>query len=261
MPGRSIPILTYHQIARDIPSSYRKYAHTPEEFARQMAWLASSGYESVPLARLAAPSWDGLPERPVVITVDDGFQSAVSHAADILGRHGFTATFYAVAGEVGGLSRWTRRRRGDSWPLADAAALRALESAGHTCGSHTLTHPALGHVPTAEVERELRESRERLEDLLGHEVRHLAYPFGSFNAVVRHLAEDAGYETACTIGPGHATPDADRLALPRLVVKGDQSFLDFVVQVRTGRRLVEVRRSVAVRRAAASLLAAFFPLF
>ncbi len=259
MPPRSVPILTYHQISERIPPSYRKYALTPGEFRRQIAWLASAGYVSVPLASLADGSWDRLPPRPVVITVDDGFQSAVAHAAQILGDHGFTATFYAVAGEVGGQSSWTRRRRGGSWPLADAAALRALERAGHACGSHTLTHPALGHVTPAEVERELRESRHRLEDILGHEVRHLAYPFGSFNLVVQRLAADAGYETACTIGPGHATRDADRLALPRLVVKGDQSFLDFVVQVRTGHRMLEVRPSVALRHAAASLLAAFLP--
>ena len=79
----------------------------------------------------------------------------------------------------------------------DWSAARSLQDAGMQCGAHSLTHPALADCSPGEARRELVESRERLEDRLGREVTHFAYPYGSVSPQVRALAAEAGYLSAC----------------------------------------------------------------
>jgi peptidoglycan/xylan/chitin deacetylase (PgdA/CDA1 family) len=200
-----------------------------------------------------------LPPRPIIITFDDGFTDAVGHAADVLATHGFTATFYLVAGLTGGTSEWTRLRRGFTAPLIDWSTARELERRGFRCGSHSLTHRRLTSLDAEACREELVGSKQRIEDALGHGVDDFAYPFGSFDAQVHELTREAGYTTAVTTAVGHATAQDDPLALPRYTVRGDHSFFDFVSTVRTGKRLRELRPPLALYRAASCLLAALIP--
>ena len=71
--------------------------------------------------------------------------------------------------------------------------LRAIAEDGIEVGSHTITHPRLTQLSPAELERELVESRERIEDELGRPCRFLAYPYGDEAEHVRAAAEAAGY--------------------------------------------------------------------
>jgi peptidoglycan/xylan/chitin deacetylase (PgdA/CDA1 family) len=253
-------MLVYHQVTDDLIPSFRRYSLTVNEFSRQMAWLARSGYHTISPAQLANPAGAAaLPARPIIITFDDGFTDAVRHAADVLARHQFSATFYLVAGLAGQVSEWTRTRRGFTAPLIDWRIARELERGGFTCGSHSMTHRRLAALDPRRCRDELVESRRTIEDALGHEVRDFAYPFGSVDARVRELTSEAGYTTAVTTTAGYASSDDDPLALPRFTVRGDHSFLDFVSMVRTGRRLRELRPPLALYRAASCVLAALLP--
>jgi len=63
-------------------------------------------------------------------------------------------------------------------------------------GSHTLTHPYLTKIPISDAEREITESKKRLEKILGREVVGLSYPSGDHNDEIARLAEEAGYKYA-----------------------------------------------------------------
>ncbi len=75
-----------------------------------------------------------------MITFDDGYQDCQDYAIPILRKHGFTATFYLVAGLVGERSVWTERTDGYSRPLLGWAAARELIRQGFHCGAHSLSH-------------------------------------------------------------------------------------------------------------------------
>lgn len=237
-----IPILMYHQVTPHPPLALRKYVVTLRAFAAQMNWLALTGYVPITLDVLLAhrSSRCPLPSRPIVITFDDGFQDCVEHAVPILHARGFTATFYLVAGLVGKTSRWLLPERGVELPLMDWTAARRLEAAGFQCGSHTMSHPRLADLSPAACHDELLESRCLLEDRLGHEVRHLAYPFGSFNEAVRALAAETGYRSASSVKIGLSPPEDDSLALHRVPVTGQDSLLDFICRLHTARGMGEV---------------------
>ena len=235
----TVPILLYHQVTPRPHPRFRKYSVTPRAFAAQMRWLAVSGYRAVSLEdlRAAREGRDALPERPVVVTFDDGFQECVEHAAPVLERHGFTATFFLVAGLTGGRSQWLAAERGIELPLIDWAEARRLEERGFRCGAHTLTHPRLADLPAEACRRELEESRRVMEDHLGRPVREMAYPFGSFSPEVREMAAEAGYGIACSSRPGPSPADDDPLALRRISIDGEDSLADFVCRLGTGKTL------------------------
>jgi len=251
--SRAVPILMYHQVSAAPMRAFARYTVTSRTFAAQMRWLSLAGYEPITLDRLLEHRRTGavLPSRPVVITFDDGFRDLVHHAVPVLSRHGFTATFFLVAGLMGRMGRWLREEIGTEMPLMNWTEARELEAAGFQCGAHTMTHPRLAALPAAACAAELAESRSRLENELGHEVRHLAYPFGSFDMRVREIAADAGYASGCSTAPGLSRAGDDPLALPRITVYGHESLLSFGCRLRTAlplRELVRRRLRPLLRR-------------
>lgn len=249
---RPVPILMYHQILPDPPSVFRKYTVTPAAFAAQMGWLARAGYTAIDLDHLLAArrGESSLPARPVVVTFDDGFQASVDYAVPILQRHRFTAVFYLVAGLMGQDSHWLRAERGIAFPLVDWDAARQLQDRGFVCGAHTLTHPRLTEISIADCRAELRTTRLSMEQQLGRPIQHLAYPFGDYNETVRGIASDAGYRSACSVRIGLSNADDDPLALHRIPISGQDSLVDFIARLSTGRTAGELMRDGRQRVAA-----------
>lgn len=245
-----VPILMYHQVSDKVDSSFAKYTVTARGFAAQMQWLVANGYTTIDLATLVAHRRAGTPlaDRTVVITFDDGFHDCFVHTAPVLQASGLSATFFLVAGLMGGPSTWLRAERGIEPPLMSWRDARALEADGHTCASHSMTHPRLALTSAQQCRDELAESRARIEQELGHAVREIAYPFGSENEQVRRLAAECGYEAACTVEIGLSPPTDHALALHRVPILGTDSLMDFASRVRTGftvrDRLSALARSV-----------------
>ena len=234
-----VPVLMYHLVSDDVPPAFRKYTVTPARFRHQVATLVRLGVTAIsPDDLLAARQGRRrLPHRPVVITFDDGFRDCLRHAAPVLHAAGLTATMYVVAGLLGSTSRWMHRPEGLDLPLVSLAEARELEQAGIECQSHALTHPRLVPLDRAATAHELDTSRQVLQDALGHEVRHLAYPYGSFDERVQAQAREAGYRTAFTTQPGKTLPVDDAWAMPRVKVDGTERSGDFVARLLTGRHL------------------------
>jgi peptidoglycan/xylan/chitin deacetylase (PgdA/CDA1 family) len=91
--------------------------------------------------------------------------------------------------------------------------------AGLDIGAHTLTHPALAQLDPAAARQEIVSSKKMLEDLAGRPVRHFCYPYGSWNAQVRDMVIEAGYETACIVGGGYNSPETDAFTLRRFCAR------------------------------------------
>ncbi|PQJ85133.1 polysaccharide deacetylase family protein [Aliivibrio sifiae] len=83
-----------------------------------------------------------------------------------------------------------------------------------TIGSHTVTHPRLSQLKSQNVEFELLESKRKLENVLGAEVKHFAYPYGDHNERVKAMVRKVGYSSAVTV-ISRDVCNIDRFALPR----------------------------------------------
>jgi peptidoglycan/xylan/chitin deacetylase (PgdA/CDA1 family) len=95
-----------------------------------------------------------------------------------------------------------------------------------TIGAHTISHCNLAKQSETEAQREMSESRARIENALQRPVVHLAYPYGDRSAAGPRefaLATAAGFKTAVTTRPGMIFPEnaAHPTALPRISLNGN----------------------------------------
>jgi peptidoglycan/xylan/chitin deacetylase (PgdA/CDA1 family) len=98
-----------------------------------------------------------------------------------------------------------------SWEQAkemDAESLR-IES-------HTVSHPILTNVGQERLEEELRNSKSRLENVLGRKVEHFCYPNGNLDEDVRKAVEKAGYTSAVTTAYGFNSSQSNQFTLRRI---------------------------------------------
>ncbi|HVY56131.1 MAG TPA: polysaccharide deacetylase family protein [Thermodesulfobacteriota bacterium] len=225
-----IPILMYHQISDDVHPRYRDYTATVKAFRAQMKVLKLLNYESISFDKLleCKEGKAKLPRKPIIITFDDALEDAIDNSVPILKDFGFTAMYYVTTGYVGTRSNWMIPEVNIVFQVAPWPKIKNLCSMGFELGSHSVTHPHLNEVTAEECLREMTESRRTLEETLGREVRHMAYPHGAFNKTVRGLAYTSGYYTATTCEPTFAKLTGDLLSLPRFNIGMEDTLIDFI---------------------------------
>jgi peptidoglycan/xylan/chitin deacetylase (PgdA/CDA1 family) len=221
----------YHQVGRFHPMrAHRANYCDVGRFARQMALLRHLGYCVLDLDQVLvclrgeAPT----PERAVSLTFDDAYDNFAEYALPVLQRNGFPATVYAISGWLGRPMAWSAAEPGRPIPvLMSGARLREMRAAGVTIGSHSVRHVKLAEVLAEAQWRELADSKAALEDLLGEPVRHLCYPFGSFDLGAVRAAAKAGYVSATTCLRGAATRLDHPLALPRKAISYGDNLIGY----------------------------------
>lgn len=215
-----IPILMYHSVSDQADQRYQTWNISPAEFAAQMTYLRTAGYNPIGISTfVAALRQEGpLPERPVVLTFDDGLADFATGALPILVAHQFPATLYVVTGYVGQTSRWLADVGEGDRRMLTWAALQDLRSAGIECGGHTHSHRPLDLLPPAVARQEIVSCKALLEQQLGGSVEAFAYPYGFFNLRVRRMVREAGYTSACAVLYGPSALADDRFALARQIV-------------------------------------------
>jgi peptidoglycan/xylan/chitin deacetylase (PgdA/CDA1 family) len=214
-----IPILMYHQIGepplRGTP--LRGLVVSPRSFSWQMALLRKLGFQGLSMRDLEPHLLGRKPGRVVGITMDDGYLNNYDHALPILQRYGHTATCYGVSDLIGQSNRWDEGVVAPQPLMAREHWLRWLD-AGMDVGSHTCHHIDLTVSEDDLAMAEMVQSRQKLEALLGTEVRHFCYPYGRFQDKHAQMAKQAGYLTATTMRRGRASPSDDPWSLPRVMV-------------------------------------------
>lgn len=111
------------------------------------------------------------------------------------------------------------------------AQIRTMRDAGISFGSHTRFHGWLDCVDAAECERELSESRARIQAELQHPCTLIAYPNGNNNCAVRQAAARAGYRHALTQQRGINRTGLDPFALARIEIPYNEQLGAFACRV------------------------------
>lgn len=231
-----VPVLMYHEVA-DSSATDSPLAVSPNVFADHVSYLHDAGFSTITAGKLAAILSGGagdLPERPVVLTFDDGYGDFYAQALPLLKRYGFNATLFQTTGWVG---KEDEKKRMLNW-----RELAECEQAGVEIGAHTCQHPQLDQLPEKEMRDELYVSKSQLEDHLGLKVPGLAYPFGYSNAKVRRVAKELGYDYAYAVGNAMTATGADSFALPRLTVRRSTPMNEFRAMV-NGQDTITMRRA------------------
>lgn len=237
-------ILMYHMIHPHRTGSPSNGLRVPPPmFETQLHWLRSEGWNFQFTSELA-DQWSTASEKTIAITFDDGYRDNLTNALPLLDKYDARATLYLVADRVSDRD-WSSQKKAHhnsgelrSEPkLTDAEVETLLASGRFELGGHTVTHLNMVQADRPTKERELRESRNQLQDRFQTEIKTFAYPFGLYGAEDPDLVRQAGYSSAVTTHSGiHTESNPDRFQLRRIKVSGRESMSEFRLRIRTGWR-------------------------
>jgi peptidoglycan/xylan/chitin deacetylase (PgdA/CDA1 family) len=222
----AIPILIYHSLKAEATEPYRHFSMDPGRFTEHMEHIAASGIQTLTVGQLvAALAGDpkSMPERPLVITFDDGFEEMHSVALPVLTRLNLQSTAYIVTGHLGGKSRWLASVGEGDRPLLSPGQVRDLDDAGVEIGSHGHRHVALDEIRFSQTVSDIDTSRVALEDIVSHPVVTFAYPYGYHSGRIKRYLAKSGFTSACGVKQALSHRDDDRFALARAIVGSDIS--------------------------------------
>lgn len=214
---KEVPILCYHQI-RDWKGtdskSAKDYIIPIATFKDHMKMLADSGYHAISPDQLYAYLTTGakLPEKPVMLTFDDGDLTQYTNALPVLDKYGFKASFYIMTVAIG--------RRGKQHYM-DKTQLKDLSDKGHVIAAHTWDHQNVKKLVTPEDwKTQLEEPKAKLEEITGKPVRHFAYPFGLWKEESLPEVKKRGYLTAYQLAEKKMNPNDPLMSIRRIIAGG-----------------------------------------
>jgi len=218
-------VFMYHRFGE---AGYPATNVTREAFAAQLELLREASMNVIPLSRLLAylAGEDMLPERAVVLTIDDAYASIATVAWPLLREAGYPVTVFVATDPVD---------KGFSDYL-DWDAIRSLAGQGVSFANHGAAHL---HLADPLPEESAAERRERVREDLWTGQRRLAamvpegaivadvfaYPFGEYDELVAELVEALGW-VAFGQHSGAVGAYSDRRALPRFPINEAYSGLD-----------------------------------
>lgn len=210
--SQSIPILMYHSIKYEKGNELRI---PKDKFKQQMQYLKDDGFHPISFDELYSYYVfnEALPDKPIVITFDDGYKDNYTNAYPVLKDLGFKATIFMITNSIG-----------DTSDYITADQLKEMDKNGIDIESHTVTHKYLSKLSYDEQKKELYDSKTKIEETLGKSVKYIAYPFGDYNDDTLKLTEQLGYKLAVTTKEGTSNKSQGIYKLKRVYISNNYSF-------------------------------------
>jgi peptidoglycan/xylan/chitin deacetylase (PgdA/CDA1 family) len=236
-----IPILMYHHFAIDKTTSIIVH---PDLFEKQMTFLKENGYNTITTTELLNYIEGNieLPDKPILITMDDGYESNYTYAYPILKKLNMKATVFIIGERL-------REHSNDpirfdiprlSWDEAkEMYDSGVFDIQSHTYNMHNkgkvkrgfergvITEPIYinGQLETnaayeKRVLSDILYSKQQIEEKVGNKVVALCYPYGDYSDQSESLIKEAGYKMSLTIQPGVNIKTNGAYKLNRINVPG-----------------------------------------
>ncbi len=206
----SVPILMYHDI---VAKKEVFFDVTPEELEAHFQRIKAEGMTPISPDALLAHLRTGvpLPNKPVLISFDDGYGGHYQYVYPLLKKYNFPALFSIYLKKIEGKTK----RTSVTWPQLKEMAADPLV----TIASHSIKHPKdLRTLTEDELGKEVIESKQLLERELGIPIRYFTYPEGKYDARVKQWAIAAGYSMAFSmddLNEGYAGASPDLFSINR----------------------------------------------
>jgi len=191
---QTVPVLAYHGFSKDSPG---KMTVSEAAFKAQMKYLRENGYHVISLGQLLdfLDFKEQIPEKSVVITIDNGWSSFSDIAFPILKKYGFPATLFVYTDFIG-------TSKALSWKQ-----INNLSKNGFDIQCKTKTHRNLTKRKKKEsfkeyfksLEMEISYPKKLIKQKLNKECSYFAYPYGKTNNLVIAILKKQGYRAAFTV--------------------------------------------------------------
>ncbi|MBP9759981.1 MAG: polysaccharide deacetylase family protein [Candidatus Pacebacteria bacterium] len=219
-----VPILVYHGVRDTKPNEtaeVRQFNIAPKELDRQLAYLKEQGFTTISFKDLEAyfDKNTPLPDKPVILTFDDGWQTQYEQALPLLKKYTMKATFFLFPNGMG-------HKNFITWDEA-----RDLVTAGMEIGSHSKSHQYMTKQDIAVLPKEVSGSKAWLEEELHTPVTAFSYPFGLYNEVITTLLRETGYTSARTLNKSTIQSRANRLEMPSYLVSNNFKDFQYIINI------------------------------
>lgn len=193
---------------------------TPEFLRRTIETYHQQGHRFVSIDEACDIISKGHTKHPFVcLTFDDGYQDNYNIAYPILKQYEVPFAIYVTTGFIDNrLPMWwySKEKLGintESLKKIDADPLC-------TIGAHTVSHPKLDTLSPEEQTKEIGQSLQELESILGHPIRHFSYPHGAYNADTLKIIKGCNLISSLRAWGGTIRKgDASLMELPRIELK------------------------------------------
>ena len=226
-----IPILCYHRF----DDKHEKLSVPEQKFSQQMQYLYENNYKVIPLSYMIdfLQGKRALPEKSVVITIDDGYRSTIDTAFPILKKYNFPATVFLYTDFMNARDalRWDH--------------IKTMHSSGLiSFQPHSKTHPNMSLRIKNESDKqyslrlneEIRDPGEKIQRTLRNNMHTFAYPFGDTNQLIIGKLKTLDYHLGVTVQPGSNGAFAYPFMLKRTMIFGDFNEDDFARSLETFRK-------------------------
>lgn len=229
-----VPVLAYHHFSKS--NSRKKMVVGAKKFDSQMRYLKNHGFHAINLNQfIEYLNFGQIPEKSVILTLDDGWQSAYSIAYPIFKKYGFSAVLYIPTNSIqekgGRLLGWDQIRK----MVQD----HSIDIQPHTKSHRNLTKSRPGESFASYVKAiktEMGGAKQLISNRLGEEATSLSYPFGATNSLVMALASNEGYTTGFTVKRNSNPFFQNNFKLNRAMIYGGYNEKKFLGNLKTFER-------------------------
>lgn len=245
----AVPILMYHGLIKD-PALQNRFMIDPALLESDLKYLKSQGYTAVVMSDLIAYVKDGkaLPEKPIVLTFDDGFYNNYYYAWPLLQKYGMKGVISVVGALTDNTSQMGSEKDNPNYSYLTWLEIGEMQESGvieiqnHSYNSHTNTKQRKGVKRNsgeskedyrAYLKKDLGFMQERTELMTGKIPTTFTFPYGALNEDSTVYLKELGFQASlsCTEGINYLTgnsSDEDALFnLKRILRPPGQSSEDF----------------------------------
>ena len=210
-PQVELPVVMYHQLTKNI-SRAGTYCITVNQLENDLKYLKENGYETIDVEQLVSHVKSGtpLPEKPIMLTFDDGYETVYSYLLPLLEKYDMCA----VASVVGSYTDWYSQTEDHSlnysymtWEeVVELTKGNRIEIQNHSYDLHK--HDEAGRSGAQKVSGEsvqeyslflnsdIGKMQALLEEKTGKKAIAFTYPFGSYSKESKEIIKAMGFDAA-----------------------------------------------------------------
>lgn len=218
--GVRVSVLGYHDFSDTAPETAMRIS--TQKFRKQMETIRELGITVISMDDFSAWKREGkpIPEKSILLTLDDGWKSVYTDAYPILKEFGYPFTLYLYKNYVDGGGK-----------ALTTPMIKEMIADGATLGSHSVSHPFPIAVKNARkkdphefdayLRKEMGESKRFLESKFGKKINSYSFPGGFYTEEMLELGSEFGYDHMFTVQPGKVKRSLPDATLPRYMILGN----------------------------------------
>ncbi|QGH36727.1 polysaccharide deacetylase family protein [Gracilibacillus salitolerans] len=213
--NEDIPVLLYHRVVENPTNEWTDTSI--EKFEQTMKYLQDNGYNTLSAEQYVSimEGTETAPENPILLTFDDATPDFITNALPILEKYDMHAVQFVITDWIDG-----------DYSMSEEQLKSLTENPNVSLQNHSKSHDEdiwgndgsiRSDITREQAEEEITQANTYLMEITGQEPILMAYPYGSYNNVVKEVNEENGIQYAFKVG----YPDEDEYTLGRHYVVMD----------------------------------------